>query len=619
VIDISSLAAGEEDVIARFHYYDASWEWWWQVDDVLLGLNLGCQPQPGSIVVGNVYDDNTQSPLVGAMVRTGEGAEVTTVTAPSKSGLDDGFFLLFMPEGSGHLSATLGSGYGPATDTFQVPDGGAQRQDLFLPAGLLEYSPQEFTVVLTQGMTTTLPLTLSNRGGLDLQFELIEQEVGFTPDGPAQSLKVLIPGSDQAFGPHSKYTKRHASRRPDISFTVEQVQRPGDSVKVLLLTPDDAANGDISLITSSLAAFPDLDVVLWDGSAGVPAVGELLAYDVVIVGNDIRWSQAGLSPSSVGNVLADYLDAGGRLIDTLFIHDYEGWQLEGRYITGGYSPFTSSSADLSAVPYSLGTVYEPSHAILAGVHNIVDSPATGIGHQDVGLAPGATRLADWDDGHVFVAYTDQVVGVNQLWFHGSNWIGDVPQLMHNAILYLARGDVDWLATDPISGTVPSGGQVVASLAYDSAASSVTEAGTYRALLQLENDTPYGNSAIPVSLKVVAAPACTDVLEVDLSLLTGGIVLTDTVVEFSASIRPSNFSPPFNFSLDYGQGAPVVGEGVTSPLTFDHIFPEPGYHQVRIDVWNCRLTQGDAVSDSVEVVVFGGSRMTYVPLVLKGGR
>jgi hypothetical protein len=205
---------------------------------------------------------------------------------------------------------------------------------------------------------------------------------------------------------------------------------------------------------------------------------------------------------SVGDALADYLDAGGRVIDTLFVHDYEGWQLEGRYITDGYAPFTSSSADLTAIPYSLGTIHQPSHAIMSGVQGIQDNPSTGISHQDVGLAPGATRIADWDDGHVFVAIAPQVVGINQLWFHGANWTGDVPKLMHNAILYLVRSDIDWLRAEPISGTIASGNEVVASVTLNAGALSVLEPGRYRALLHLENNTPYGNPAIPVSMDVV---------------------------------------------------------------------------------------------------------------------
>ena len=36
-IDLTTLAAGQSDVVIRFHYYNAMYEWWWQVDDVRVG------------------------------------------------------------------------------------------------------------------------------------------------------------------------------------------------------------------------------------------------------------------------------------------------------------------------------------------------------------------------------------------------------------------------------------------------------------------------------------------------------------------------------------------------------------------------------------------------------
>ena len=36
-VDISAIAAGHDNVMLRFHYYNAVWEYWWEVDDVQLG------------------------------------------------------------------------------------------------------------------------------------------------------------------------------------------------------------------------------------------------------------------------------------------------------------------------------------------------------------------------------------------------------------------------------------------------------------------------------------------------------------------------------------------------------------------------------------------------------
>ena len=39
-INLTALAAGHNNVMVRFHYYNAVYEWWWQVDDVQLGQCL---------------------------------------------------------------------------------------------------------------------------------------------------------------------------------------------------------------------------------------------------------------------------------------------------------------------------------------------------------------------------------------------------------------------------------------------------------------------------------------------------------------------------------------------------------------------------------------------------
>jgi hypothetical protein len=38
VIDISSIAAGQANVMVRFHYYNAKNDWWWQIDDVIISI-----------------------------------------------------------------------------------------------------------------------------------------------------------------------------------------------------------------------------------------------------------------------------------------------------------------------------------------------------------------------------------------------------------------------------------------------------------------------------------------------------------------------------------------------------------------------------------------------------
>ncbi len=46
-IDVTGIAGGQSDVQVRWHYYNAFWAWWWQVDDVVVG-EAGCVPGPAA-------------------------------------------------------------------------------------------------------------------------------------------------------------------------------------------------------------------------------------------------------------------------------------------------------------------------------------------------------------------------------------------------------------------------------------------------------------------------------------------------------------------------------------------------------------------------------------------
>jgi subtilisin family serine protease len=228
---------------------------------------------------------------------------------------------------------------------------------------------------------------------------------------------------------------RNAAVGPTVTSTPQPTPgptftpRPG--IAILLVSPD-CSEGDISGLLSALGQYPDHQVTVWDNNLGNPGLGNLTPYEVVIVGNDILWSAAGLDKNAIGNVLADYLDQGGNVIESMYVQSYDVWGFGGRYLSGGYSPFKTASLD-SWYPDSM-TVLDPSHPIMAGVTSINDF----WGHQDPGLRAGSTLLARWTTtsyGAVAVKGTN-VVALNQLIFHDADWSGDVPLLLHNAIVWL---------------------------------------------------------------------------------------------------------------------------------------------------------------------------------------
>jgi hypothetical protein len=217
-------------------------------------------------------------------------------------------------------------------------------------------------------------------------------------------------------------------------------------INVLLLSPDFHGTGsDTSLITGIFASFGDCNTSIYNTVLGDPTVDDLLAYDVVMVGNNWTWaSSGGCTAEGVGNALADYIDAGGKVIESNFVRDWMGppppskpyWYLKGRYITGGYGPFLMATTD-QAGPLAF-TIVNGSHPVMAGVASVQDPSDFML---NVGLQTGATSLAIWDADPEYqaiaVSADSAVVGLNMALFDGSQVTGNIGALLHNSVLWLA--------------------------------------------------------------------------------------------------------------------------------------------------------------------------------------
>ena len=178
-LDISAIAANQSDVVVRFHYYDATWEWWWQVDNVGINTTFTCSPPTGGLVVGNVYDENTGAALSGATISNEDGYTALALDTPDDPAVDDGFYTLYALADSKVFTATYTAQYGADVQSVVIIAGDTTGQDFYIPAGALSASPAALDVSLFPGETTTLTLDLDNLGSVTTVFTITEQ-----PDVP---------------------------------------------------------------------------------------------------------------------------------------------------------------------------------------------------------------------------------------------------------------------------------------------------------------------------------------------------------------------------------------------------------------------------------------------------
>ena len=80
---------------------------------------VACVPQAGGLVVGNVFDANTLSPLVGADVSNDSGGSTTTVANPNDLGQAPAFYTLFSSSGLHDFTGAI-NGYGDQVISVDV-------------------------------------------------------------------------------------------------------------------------------------------------------------------------------------------------------------------------------------------------------------------------------------------------------------------------------------------------------------------------------------------------------------------------------------------------------------------------------------------------------------------
>ncbi|MEQ8845171.1 MAG: GC-type dockerin domain-anchored protein [Phycisphaerales bacterium] len=142
-----------------------------------------------------------------------------------------------------------------------------------------------------------------------------------------------------------------------------------------------------------------------DLAAGTPTLAELQAFDSIIV-----WTNTTPQDTDAfGDVLADYVDAGGGVVVAVFANSSTttNRDIGGRWRGNpDYEVIVPRSGNQSGAA-SLGTILEPDHPIMDGVVTFFGG-TSGFRPRVTNLNPGARAIAEWDDGRVLVA-----VGANE--------------------------------------------------------------------------------------------------------------------------------------------------------------------------------------------------------------
>jgi hypothetical protein len=235
-----------------------------------------------------------------------------------------------------------------------------------------------------------------------------------------------------------------------VCFFSAQAQAAPGAYRVLLA---EVQGEGAKRLQAQVAAFPDVAVVdLVDTSDGTPSAAELRAYDVVMSSGDSSYDDE----EAWGNSLADYVDAGGIVVQSAYDTWNGGGAPTGRWESGGYAPFILGENVNEAT--TLGA-FDASSPLMQGI--APGSLTTGEYNTENEPSPGASVVAFWADGRPAIGVKGRVVAVTAFIGDGYDepgelaWTGNYGQLVVNAARTFTPQPLTVVNSNPAGGTVTS--------------------------------------------------------------------------------------------------------------------------------------------------------------------
>ncbi|MBN2537645.1 T9SS type A sorting domain-containing protein, partial [candidate division WOR-3 bacterium] len=253
-----------------------------------------------------------------------------------------------------------------------------------------------------------------------------------------------------------------------LTATAEAV----DQINILWLYSDYGAPD--TTLGVRLQALGD-SVMYMDVQSTTPTLQQLEPYDAVGCNSNYAYADG----NALGNVLADYVDAGGGVVICNFSFA-SGWEMGGRVMTGDYATITPGTNIRDDV--QLGW-YNSSHPVMAGVTDVTCY----YGAQ----ATFATSdsVAKWNTGrpYVGVSANQKVAGVNQypgIYSYPQRG-GDWALVIHNALMFVAGSVTGVSEFDPFAPglhvslqTAPNPAQERVNVSYMVPAGRTVELGIF---------------------------------------------------------------------------------------------------------------------------------------------
>jgi hypothetical protein len=215
---------------------------------------------------------------------------------------------------------------------------------------------------------------------------------------------------------------------PDYTVTVTGLHCLCEGARVGIAYAD--TGGAPSQLRAALLAEPGITSVdLFNANTGTLTVAQLQDYDIIVPFSNSGFNNA----TTLGNNLADYVDGGGLVVQLGFSFHGPASPLgiNGRWVSGGYSPYTYTASLTNNVVNTLGT-NDGTNPLMEGVTTLRSNF-----HNIVPLSAGAIEVAAWNNNDSLLAYKSipgghVTFGMTAYLGQAATWTGDFARVIANA-------------------------------------------------------------------------------------------------------------------------------------------------------------------------------------------
>jgi subtilisin family serine protease len=417
------------------------------------------------LIIDSIYTDNSRFTLEynELPLDPGESNELTVWYHAETAQLDEGSLYLL------------------SNDTDKTPLMVSLSGESVLPP-VMRILPDSFHVELDINETTSGIMTIDNmEGGCELHVT-IDKNYLEAPEFIESDIAINNSWTDNSIA-KANYPIRNKKLIPALS----NIHKNADAIKVLVLHN---YWDNVYEIVDLLNAYPDLDVSAQNDDT--LNLQELMKYETIIICNDWYWND----PVGLGNMLADYVDAGGNLIITPYVFHID-YGLAGRLVNEYYMPVYKR--------FNIGYDYfqniNSDHPVMEGVNSISSQNVV----IDLDARTDAEEIVTYSNyGGTCVAIKGNVTAINVFIAQSGYWAGDVPGLFHNAIIWRSSLSIRWLTLETSQADIAEGDFEEISVDFYAAD---LEFGDYYASITVEGNDPANPvENVPVHMRVAPKSA-----------------------------------------------------------------------------------------------------------------